>query len=74
MPRIFHGGKKKTQIRQISRKNTKLPDFYDKSQQQVAKNIEGSCFIFSLGYLVCSQIWLNYFWMIITLAIYQNTF
>ncbi len=35
-----------TQIRQISRINTKLPDFYDKSQR-VAKNIAGSCFVFS---------------------------
>jgi hypothetical protein len=44
----------------------KSPDFNDKFQY-VAKNIERLLF-FILSYLVRSQIWLNYFWMIATLA------
>ncbi len=48
----------------------KSPDFYDKFQY-VAKNIERLLF-FILSYLECSQIWLNYFWMITTLATLQN--
>ncbi len=36
----------------------KSPDSYDKVQQ--VTNIEGFCFSL-LSYLVCNQIWLNYF-------------
>ncbi len=38
----------------------KLPDFYDKKLQQIAKNIERFR-VFLLSYLVHNQIWLNYF-------------
>jgi hypothetical protein len=55
---------KMTQIRQIFKNNQTKPkslDFYDKFHY-VAKNIEAFCFFKKrLSYLVCSQIWLNYF-------------
>jgi hypothetical protein len=56
--------KKMAQIRQILKNNKTKPkslDFYDKFHQ-IANNIEASCFFKKrLSYLVCSQIWLNYF-------------
>jgi len=55
---------KMAQIRQILKKNKTKPkslNFYDKFHQ-VANNIEASCFFLKrFSYLVCSQIWVNYF-------------
>ncbi len=56
--------RKMAQIRQSLKNNKTKPkslDIYDKFHQ-VANNIEASCFFKKrLSYLVCSQIWLNYF-------------
>jgi hypothetical protein len=41
-------------------KNSKSPEHYD-NFQRVAKDIEGFCFFFLPSYILCSQIWLNYF-------------
>ncbi len=64
--RIFHGKKWRKMMRFWFWFFSKSPDIYDKFQY-VAKNIEILLF-FILSYLVRSQIWLNYFWMIATLA------
>jgi hypothetical protein len=64
---------KMAQIRQLLNfKNSKLSNFYN-NLKKVAKNIEGFCFFFLSSYLLCSQIWLFFFFgMIVTLAISQN--
>jgi hypothetical protein len=52
---------KMAQIRHILNfKNSNLLDFYN-NLKKVAKNIKGFCFFSLYSYLLCSQIWLNYF-------------
>jgi len=62
---IFRG-KKLAQTRQTDsnfKKNSQSPESHYDNFQKVAKNIEGfSFFFFALpSYLLCSQIWVNYF-------------